>query len=154
MISEALIEAAWRGEPEPVAQLITLTSEAEETAIRATDWPGGLTSGGDYYPHFPFRLSWAGAGRDEPFGKGRLTIQNVDRRIEAACEAATAPPSIDLALVRVAAPDAVEIAIQGAQIPNVTGDSSRVTADIRPRSFKEEPGCAFSYTPSAFPALF
>lgn len=153
-ITEAFIEEAWSREQEPLAQLVTITSDADPEPIRATDWGDGITSEGVFFPHYPFQLAWAGASKENPFGEGRLTIANVDRRIEDACDAAIDPPEVDLALVRVAAPDAREVAIAGARIPSIEGDASRVSAIIRPRSFSQEPACARNYTPATVPGLF
>lgn len=153
-VTDAFIEAAWRGEPSPVAQLVTLRSDAHPDPIRATDWPDGVTSNGETYPYYPFQLAWAGASKDTAFGEGRLTVQNVDRRIEQACDAANDPPEIDLQLVRVEDPNVVEDAILGAKVPSVEGDASRIAAVIRPRDFNEEPACAVSYTPSTVPGAF
>ena len=60
-VTEAMIDAAWSREQEPVAQLVTIRSDADPTPIRATDWPGGIVSNGVSYPRFPFQLAWAGA---------------------------------------------------------------------------------------------
>lgn len=153
-LTEAFIEEAWGREQEPLAQLITVTSDADPEPIRATDWSDGIVSEGEFFPHFPFRLAWAGASKENPFGEGRLTIANVDRRIEDACDAANDPPEVSLSLVRISAPDSPEVAIEGARIPSVDGDASRVTAVIRPRSFKQEPACARNYSPATVPGLF
>lgn len=153
-ITEAMIDAAWSRQQEPVAQLVVIRSDADPTPIRATDWPGGLTASGVDYPHFPFTLAWAASSREAPFGQGRLTIANVDRRIEAACDAALAPPELDLMLVRVDDPDTVEAAILGARVPSVEGDPSRVAAVVRPRDFGQEPACARVYSPASTPGLF
>lgn len=153
-LTEDFIRACWRGEAPDLAQLVTLRSDATDEPIRATDWPGGVTSNGVIYPHYPFQLSWAGAGRDTAFGQGRLTIANVDRRIETACDAASEPPEVDLQLVAVDDPDVVETAILGARVPSVEGDASRVAAVIRPRDFTEEPACARPYTPASAPGQF
>ena len=153
-VTEAFIRQAWRRDHDPVAHLITIRSDADPDPIHVTDWGDGLESGGQTFLHYPFELAWAAVGRDAPFGEGRLTIANVDRRIEQACDASNDPPEIDLAVVRVAAPDTVERAIAGARIPSVEGDQTRVTGVIRPRDFSQEPACARSYTPGTVPGLF
>lgn len=153
-VSDAFIEACWRGEPEPMAQLVTVTTDADPQPIRATDWPEGLTAGGHDYAYFPFRLAWAAASRESPFGEGRLTIANVDSRIERACDSAVDPPQLDLALVRVADPDTAERAIVAARIPSIEGDRSQVAAVVRPKDFTLEPACAASATPSTCPGMF
>ena len=161
-ITDAFIESCWRGEPDPVAQLVTIRSDADPTPIRVSDCSDrlmsgrrqGIVSGGEDYPYFPFQLAWAAASRGAPFGEGRLTIANVDRRIEEACDAAIEPPTIDLSLVRIADPNTVEKAIEDARIPGIDGDETRVSAVIRPRDFAQEPACAFSYTPATTPGMF
>ncbi|PZU71649.1 MAG: hypothetical protein DI531_15405 [Brevundimonas sp.] len=153
-VTEAMIEAAWRREEDPVAQLIVIRSDADPAPIAVTDWPGGITSNGVDYPHYPFELVWHGASKEDPFGKGKLTIGNVDRRIEEACDAALTPPEIDLSLVRVDAPDVVERAVLGAKVPNVEGDALQVSAVIKPRDFSDEPACAAKYVPSTVPGMF
>lgn len=153
-LTEAFIEEAWGRQQEPLAQLVTITSDADPEPIRATDWADGVVSEGETFPHFPFRLAWAGASKENPFGEGKLTIANVDRRIEDACDSAINPPEVSLSLVRVSAPDTREVAIEGARIPSVEGDASQVSAVIRPRSFKQEPACARIYTPATMPGLF
>lgn len=161
-ISEDFIDSCWRGEPDPVAQLVTITSDADPTPIRVSDCSDrllparqqGIASNGEDYPYFPFQLAWAAATASSPFGEGRLTIANVDRRIEEACDAAIDPPTISLSLVRLADPDTVETAINGARIPAIDGDESKVSAVIRPRDFDLEPACARSYTPATTPGMF
>ena len=153
-VTEAFIEEMWSRDQAPVAQLVTLRSDALDDPLQVTDWTSGLNSEGRVFVHCPFELAWAGASKDNPFGQGRLTIANVDRRIEEACDASLEPPEIDLELVRIEAPDAVEKAILGARVPTVEGDATRVTAVIRPRDFSQEPACARSYTPATTPGLF
>ena len=153
-VTEDMVEAAWRREEEPVAQLIVIRSDADPAPIMVTDWPDGITSNGANYPHYPFELVWHGASKEDPFGKGKLTIGTVDRRIEEACDAALTPPEIDLSLVRVEDPDVVERAVLGAKVPNVEGDAMQVSAVIRPRDFSEEPACAVKYVPSTTPGMF
>lgn len=161
-VTDEFIDAAWLGEPDAVAQLVTITSDADPEPIRASDCserllPGrrqGIVSNGVEYPFYPFQLAWAGASRSSPFGEGRLTIQNVDRRIEEACDAALQPPRVDLAVVRIEAPNVVETAIAGARIPAVEGDESRVVGIVRPRDFSQEPAVAWNYTPAKTPGQF
>ena len=153
-VTEAMIEAAWARDHDPVAQLVIIRSDADPEAIHATDWPEGITSNGVDYPCYPFQLAWAGASKDSAFGSGKLTIANVDRRIEEACDAASQPPEMDLMLVRVDAPDIIEKALLGAKIPSIDGDASRVSAVVRPRDFSQEPACARICTPASNPGLF
>lgn len=161
MVSEEFVEACWRGEPEPVAQLVELRTDGE-APIRVSDCAdlllpnrrAGIVSGGVEWPYFPFQLVWSGASRESPFGEGRLTIANVDKRIEEACDAAETPPEIDLMLVRTAAPDVAEKVMSAARIPAVEGDAGKAAAIVRPRDFSQEPACARNYSPATTPGMF
>lgn len=153
-VTEAFVEAAWRGEPEAVAQLAVIRSDALAEPIAVTDWPGGIRSNGVDYLHFPFQMAWAGSSRENPFGQGRLTIANVDRRIEEACDAAVNPPHLDLSIVKVSEPNVIERALVDARIASTEGDETKASAIIRPRDFNEEPACAVSYTPATCPGQF
>lgn len=159
--SEALIDACWRGVPEPMAQLVELRTDGEDP-IRVSDCADlllpnrrpGIVAGGVEWPYFPFQLVWSGASRESPFGEGRLTIANVDRRIEAACDAAETPPELDLSVIRIAAPNVPEKVMSAARIPAVEGDAGRAAAIVRPRDFSQEPACARNYTPATTPGMF
>ncbi|MET4683681.1 DUF1833 family protein [Brevundimonas faecalis] len=153
-VSDAFVDAAWKGEPDAVAQLAEIRSDALEEPIRVTDWPDGIVSNGVVYQHFPFSLRWAGASQDNPVGQAQLTVENVDYRIEQACEAALSPPTLDLSIVRVADPDVIEHALRDASLHSVQIEATRLTAVIRPRDFAEEPAVAFNYTPASAPGLF
>lgn len=153
-VSDAFVDAAWAGQPDDVAQLAVIRSDALEEPICVTDWPGGIVSNGAAYLHFPFALRWAGASQDNPVGQAQLTVENVDMRIEQACEASLSPPTLDLSIVRVADPDVVEHALMDATLHSVQIEATRLTAIIRPRDFAQEPAVAFNYTPASAPGLF
>lgn len=152
-VTEDFIEAAFRGEPEAVAQLVTIHSDALDEPIRVTDWPGGLVSNGQIYLEYPFQLTWAAASQESPFGAAQITIANIDQRIEDASDAAENPPSVDIAIVKVSDPDIVERAVVGAVLKQVSGDDLKVTGQIHPWDFTREPACAVSYSPSTVPGL-
>lgn len=160
-VTDAMIDAAWAAEVEPLAQLVEISSEGLTEPIRVSDCPDRLLSGrkagivseGEEYPYFPFRLTWASATREQPFGAGRLIIANVDSRIEAAIEELEEPPTVSLRLVRVADPDIVETAIEDAQIGQSDFTEIEVSAVIRPRTFDTEPAVAAAYTPHRAPGL-
>lgn len=153
-LTDDMIRSLWNAEPEPVAVLVTIQTDADPTPIRVTDHPDGVVSNGDTFQHCPFEFAWAGASQEQPFGEARLAIANVDPRIEQGVEAANEPPQVSVGLVRVAAPNVVEKAISGARVGAVELDDAKVSALIRPRDFNEEPACQASYTPARTPSLF
>lgn len=162
VVTEDMVEAVWAREVEPLAQLIEINADGLVDPIRVSDCPDrllsgfrrGLSSNGEDYPYMPFRLTWAGATQDQPFGQGRVAIANVDSRIEAAMEASVNPPTISLRLIRISAPDVIETAIEGATIGQSDFTEVEASAVIRPRDFDLEPACAVSYTPATTPGQF
>ena len=161
-VTAAMVEALWASEVEPLAQLIEITADSLVTPMRVSDCPDrllpglrqGIVSDGEEYPYMPFRLTWAGASEEQPFGTGKVAIANVDSRIEATMEEAIDPPAISLRLVRVAAPDVVETAIEGATLGQSDFNDVEALAVLRLKDFDLEPACAVSYTPSTTPGQF
>lgn len=161
-ISSEMLDALWAPEIEPLAQLVEIRATEISEPIRVSDCPDrllsgrrqGLVSEGEEYPFLPFRLMWSGVTKEQPFGQGKLTIANVDGRIEEAIDAVVEPPEITLRLVRVSDPDQVENAILGASIGQSDFSESEASVVIRPRDFDIEPACAACYTPQRAPGLF
>lgn len=153
-VTEDFVRAIFARVVEPTALLVTIRAEGLEEPVRATSHPDGLVSGGIAYPFFPFGFSWGGAAADEPAKEARLEIGNTDGRISSAIRQATGDPRIDVELVRVSAPDVVELAMIDAKIDSVEVDEPKVTATIKPRAFEEEPACKARYIAARTPGLF
>ena len=153
-VTEEFVRAIFARAIEPTALLVTIRAEGLEEPIRATSHPDGLTSGGIEYPFFPFGFAWGGAAADEPSKEAKLEIGNTDGRISTAVRQATGDPRIDVELVRVSAPDVVELAMIDAKIENIEVDDPTVTATIKPRAFEDEPANKARYIAARTPGLF
>lgn len=153
-ITEAYVRAVFSETIEETALLLRLSADGLEAPILATSYPDGLTSGGLEYPFFPFGFVWGGAAADEPAREARLEIGNTDGRIAEAIRQATGNPRIDVELVRVSAPDVVELAMIDGEIKSVDVDEPKVTATIRGRSLDDEPACKARYIAARTPGLF
>lgn len=153
-VTPDLVRAIFRRTVAPTAVLVTLEADGVDP-IRASSDPDGTTSNGEDFPYFPFSFAWGGASAEEPSKRAKLEIGSADGRIEDAIRALpnNAAPTATVQLVRVAAPDVVEVAIDGASVDDVEFDAPKVTANLSPRDFSE-PACHARYTAARTPALF
>jgi len=152
-VSEAMIRAIFKRAAEPTALLVTITAEGLETPIRASSDPDGTESRGDHFPYFPFTFGWGGAAADEPVRGATLEIGNTDGEIALAVRTITGAPLATVEVVRTASPDVVELAMVDAKVSDVEVDDPRVTAQIIPKNFEDEPACKARYIMARTPGL-
>lgn len=153
-VTEDMVRAMFSTDAEPFSVLVTISGAGLAEPIRASSDPAGTTSRGEFYPFFPFSFSAGGAGAEEISRSCRLQIANVDGRIAQAVRQATGKPLATVEIVRAAAPDDVEIAIDGAGVKDIEIDEPSATATIIPRDFANEPACGPRYTIFRTPGLF
>lgn len=153
-VTEAFVRAVFNREAEKVVLLVTLDAPGLDGPILACSDPDGFESRGDVFEYFPFSFGWGGAAADEPVRQASLEIGNTDGRIAEAVRTATGNPTATIEMVRAAAPDTVELAMNGAKVADVDIDDPKVTATLKPRSFAEEPACKARYIIARTPGLF
>lgn len=153
-VSEDMVRAVFARAVEPMVILIEIVADSLDEPICVCSDPDGLISGGIQYVHFPFKFSWGGSGAEEISKAARLEIANVDGQIAKAVRDATGQPYANVMLVRKSAPDAVEIALQGALLSSIEVDDPKVTATLRSIDFSEEPACKARQVAARIPALF
>lgn len=161
-VSLDFVRAAYARQTPDIALLVTIDADGLEEPLRASSWPAnipgtnrqGLVSRGQEYPFFPFDFSWNGSGLGEASRDAKLEISNADGRISEAVRTATEQPTVDVEAVRVAAPDLVELALEGAQLSSVEIDDTHAVGTLKARDFANEPACAWRYTSARFPALY
>jgi len=161
-VSEALIRQLFAEEAEEPVLLITLEADGLETPIRASSHDGripggtrrGIVSRGEIYDFTPFDFRFGGAGEGDPIRDATLEIYTRDGEVESAIRTATGNPTVTAEMVRLVAPDTIEMAMTAARLRDVEIDAPKMTASIKPRSFAEEPACKAAYNPSRTPGLF
>lgn len=154
-LSPDAIEAIYAEDGPPMSLLITLDSDTLDAPIRASSDPDGTTSRGEDYPHFPFGFAFGGAGPDEPARGAKLEIANSDARIMRSIRAlpAGAQVSCSAELVLTDSPDDVELGMNAARVQDVELDDPKVTANIQPKSFDDEPANQARYIGARTPGL-
>lgn len=153
-VTEDFVRAIFKRDADPTALLVTINAPGLDGPIYATSNPDGMTSRGVDYEYFPFSFSWGGSSADEPVRQASLEIGNTDGRIAEAVRLATGNPLATVELVRLAAPDTVEIGMVDAKIADVEIDDPKVTANLKPKSFADEPACQARYIIARVPGLF
>ena len=111
-------------------------------------------SRGQTYEYLPFRFTWAGASVEEHVKIAKVEIMNRDRRIAEAIRLAVGSPRMTIELVRIAAPDVVEMTMKHAKLADAEVDDPTVTGTLMPKSFKTEPAVSARYIYSRTPGLF
>lgn len=152
-VTEDMVRDVYSRVKEPKALLLTLVADGISPLL-LTNEPNGVTSRGQYYEYFPFGFTWAGAGQDEPIKNAKVEIMNRDRRIAEAIRLATGEPKVTVELIRLAAPDTVEMAMTDAKLGDAEVDDPRVTGNLLPKSFKTEPAVSARYIYARTPGLF
>lgn len=153
--SPDMIEAIYSEDGPAMSLLITLDSADLDDPIRASSDPEGTTSRGDDYPHFPFGFAFGGASPEEASKGAKLEIANSDARIMRAIRSlpAGAQVSCSAELVLTDDPDEVELAMTSARVGDVECDDPKVTANIQPKDFDDEPACSARYVGARTPGL-
>lgn len=153
--SPEAIEQIYSEDGPALALLVTLESPELAQPIRASSDPDGTVSRGMEFEHFPFGFMFGGAGQDEPSRPAKLEIGNVDARVMQAVRSlpAGAQASVTAETVLIDSPDDVEMAVTNARVEDIECDDPKVTANLKPRSFEDEPACQARYIGSRTPGL-
>ncbi len=161
-VSEALIRQLFAEEAEEPAMLVTLESAELDAPIRATDHDGrisgttrrGLRSRGEIFDFTPFNFRFGGAGEGDPIRDATFEVFVRDGEVISAVRQAMGNPTLTAEVVRISAPDVVEMAMTAAQLADVEIEPPTMRSTVRARSFSEEPACKASYNPARTPGLY
>jgi hypothetical protein len=160
-VTEEMIRDVFAEDARVPATLITFEAADLEEPIRATDYRGdlgdglyGIVSRGVTYQFFPFAFTFGGASAEEPERQARLEIGNVDGAILHAIRSIEARPYLTAELVRVSAPDHVELAMSRSPLSDVDANAASIEMTLRSRNFDQVYACAKRYVIARTPSLF
>lgn len=160
-VTEAMVRDVFAEDARVPATLITFDAEELEEPILATDYRGdlgggefGIVSRGLTYRFFPFRFTFGGASAEEIERQARLEIANVDGSILHAIRSIAGQPFLTAELVRVSAPDHVELALTRAPLSDVDANAASIDMTVKARSFDQVYACAKRYVIARTPSLF
>lgn len=152
-VTPEMIRGVYARVKEPKALLLTLMAEGIDN-LYLTNYPEGMVSRGQTYEYFPFGFKWPGSSQEDVIRNARVEIASRDERLMYAIRQATGVPKMTLELVRVAAPDVVEMTLKNAELADAEVDSPSVVGNLQPKTFKTEPACLARYIISRTPGLF
>lgn len=111
-----------------------------------------VTSNSQVYTGFPFELTLPQEDDDIP--RGKLRIQNVDRRIGNALHTLRSPPWLRFQIVLRSAPNDVQLMYEFLRLTNVTVDAISVEGDIGLTDFASIPWPRTRAVKRLLPGLF
>jgi hypothetical protein len=130
--------------------------EIEHTAIttlRFVDNTEQITSNGDIYLPYAFRIALPGEF-DDQLPSVQLEIDNVDRQILEGIRALPSAPTIVLALILASSPDVIEAGPFRFTLKAVDYDAQTISGTLAFEDTLNEPYPAIRFTPNYFPGIF
>lgn len=134
--------------------LVTIDHDSLSETIRVANNNEDITSQSFDWIGFPFEIEVPSEDDGPP--QGRLSIQNVDRRIGPAILSlkGKGPARMQIQVVLAAEPDNVWLDFEGFYLRDVTGDAMTITGTIDTWDFGREPWPNRRATKDRFPGLF
>lgn len=153
-VSPAALAAMSAQETGEVAlTLVTIEHPTFTQPIRVVDDKHELTSRGDAFVGFPFRIDLP-SDTDEELPRVTLEIDNVDREAVKAMRSANSPPAVKVEVVLASTPDVVEVGPFDLTMRGAGYDALVVSAVLSLEDLLNEPFPARSFTPETAPGLF
>ena len=137
------------------AIIILLTIDHPDLAmpIRVNSSGEDVTSNGDLFLNFPFRIVLPSQTSDNR-PRGQLEIDNVGREIVAAVRNISTPLTVDIELVSSNDVDTVEVSFPAFQFSQIEYNALSVTGQLSVENLFSEPFPAGTFDPARFPGLF
>lgn len=132
--------------------LIEISHATLGTPLRFANNTENIVSNGNTFTGFPFEIEIPGDENGPP--RGRITIQNVDRKIGMAVRELTTPPRIRLQAVLASDLNTVWLDFKHFWFRNIRGDAMQIQGDIDSWDFSVEPWPSRRLTKARFPGLF
>lgn len=133
--------------------LLTIDHASLAAPIRAVNNLTDITSNGETFVAFPFRIQPPDE-LDDSSPRMRLQIDNVDRTIVASIRRLTSPPTVQLDVCVASQPDLIEASFPGFTLRQAQYDALTVEGDLSLDDIVTEPFPEGSFTPQYFPGLF
>lgn len=155
-MARQLPAAYWSGSTLTVSDedflvLLTITHEKIEPVYVVSDVVD-VTSNSIEYIGFPFELVFP--QEDDQIPRGRLRIQNVDKRIGHALHTLRTPPFLDFKVVLKSDPDEVLMQYKFLRLTNISVDAVAIEGDIGVTDFSSIPWPRTRATKRVLPGLF
>jgi len=132
--------------------LLTIEHASLATPIRVVNNTEDITSGGDLFQAFPFRIIPPGEDPDGPM-RASIAFDNVERTAITAIRSLSSPPLVTIEVILASAPNTIEMSYTGMQLLEAAYDQFEITGELMYEALMTEP-ITLSMTPSRMPGLF
>jgi len=154
MVSATFTSSAFAQETTDVwLVLLSIDHATLDEPIRVVNNTESVTSNGETFVGFPFEITLPD-NKDGAPPRAQLAIDNVSREIAQALRTMTSAATVQIQVIRAAAPDTVEIEWPYFTLRNVKWDAAKVTGDLTFEDFVTEPYPAGKFVPAYFPGLY
>jgi hypothetical protein len=151
----AVLKAAMFAErtDDGLLMLLTIEHPSEPAPIRLVADGQAVTSRGDLYEPFPFDITLPDDEEDQS-AVAKFVGDNVSRRIIGWLRTLSTAPTGLIEVVKISAPDVVELAVARLQfLEPTTPDSMTITCDMQIVDTTQQRYLKHRYVPSSYPAL-
>ena len=149
----SLVQSAFAQETDEVWLILLTISHADLTNdIQVVHNPVAITSRGMTFVGFAFEISLPIDSPDRA-PVAELRIDNVSQEIAQAVRSISTAPTVKIEVIRAAAPDVVELSLDGFRLRNVNWDADSVRGALVLDDIATEPYPAGIFSPAGFPGL-
>lgn len=133
--------------------LVEINHASLGAPIRVANDTKDCVSNGNTYTAYPFLITLP-ADKDGAPPTAKLTIDNVAQTMTALIRNQTVPPTVKISIVRMSAPNNVDVTLPTFTLRNVDIDITSISGDLLLDNVTAEPFPQMSFIPSFFPGLF
>ena len=133
--------------------LLTIDHDDFASPFRLVNNTEDVTSGGDLYVAFPFKLELPADSDNEP-PEATLSIDNVDRQIVNLVRSISTSADVTIEIIRSDDPDVIEASFSNMKLKDVSYNAQTVSGRLVFERFDFEPYPAGRITPSDFSGVF
>lgn len=151
--SVELRQSAFAADTEDVwLLLLTLTHPDLQEPIRIVNDVSEITSNGNRFFPFGFDFEFPFDAPDRA-PEARISIDNVSLELIETIRSISSPPTVRMDFIRAAAPDVLELTLDGFRLRDTTWDSDRISGVLAQEDIITEGYPADAFTPASFRGL-
>lgn len=154
-VSATFEAAVYAQETSEVFHILLAISHTDMSAtLRFVSNSEDVTSDGDTYTAFPFKIDFPPADGEDQLPSVQLVIDNIDRSIIEELRSIDSAPTVAVSVVLASDPDTVECGPLSFTLKTIDYDAKLITAELGFEDILNEPFPAGTFTPTDFGGLF
>ena len=153
-LSSTMIAAGNASETAEIPLFICVIEHTDITTLRFVCNKSNVTSNGEVYTAYPFRVDIPPVDSDNQIPTATLQIDNVDQSIVAAIRGLSTAPTVTVSIILASTPDTVESGPYAFTLKNAHYNAIEVTGALGYEEILNEPFPGDTFNPQNFPGLF